>query len=61
MNSHIRYAVRIGFVVLVAAVSTLQAGGAWIDAVYAALIAGGGYAGIGAATPLEPSVGKKTP
>lgn len=59
MNPTIRYSLRIGFVVAVAIVSTLQAGGGALDAIYAALISGGGYAGIGAATPLEPSIGKK--
>lgn len=62
MNPTLRYVIRIFFVMAVAAASALQAGGDWKDIVASAIVAGGSYAGVGAATPLEASVGvgKKT-
>lgn len=61
-----RFIIRVGFVALVAASASLQGslpGLTWeegLQALTAALVAAGAYSGVGAATTLEPSVGKKT-
>jgi hypothetical protein len=66
MNPTARYIVRIAFFALVTGAASLQAAlpGISLDdgisALIAAIIASGAYAGIGAATPLEPKIGKKT-
>jgi hypothetical protein len=66
MNPTTRYIVRIAFFFLVTVAASLQGAlpGVSPDDALSALIAGilasGGYAGIGAATPLEPKIGKKS-
>lgn len=65
-NPRVRYVLRALLVATIAALATLKASvGGGVDAsevldtVYAFVVAGAAYAGIGAATPLEPSVGVK--
>jgi len=64
MNATTRYVVRCALVGLFAAAGTLIALEplSWSDALHGlltGLVAAGGYAGIGAASPVEPSVGRK--
>ena len=58
-NPYVRYGLRIGVVALSALIASLQAGSEFLDAIYAAFVAGAAYAGIGAATPIEQNVGVK--
>jgi hypothetical protein len=66
MSPTTRYIIRIAFLAIVTGAASLQAAlpGISLDdgvsALIAAVIASGAYAGIGAATPLEPKVGKKS-
>lgn len=66
MSATTRYAVRAVFVGVVGAATSLQANlpgvstDDAIQAVIAGIVALGVYAGVGAVTPLEPAVGKKT-
>lgn len=65
MSPTVRYVVRIAFVAVAGLLASLQANlpGVSLDDLTQALIAGGilglGYAGVGAATPIEPKVGVK--
>ena len=67
MSPQMRYVVRVVAIGIVAAASALKAylpGLSWadgIDVLISTIVAMGAYAGIGAATPLEPSVGKGAP
>lgn len=65
-NPKTRYVLRALLVAIIAALATLKASigdgldaGEVLDTVYAFVVAGAAYLGIGAATPLEPSVGVK--
>lgn len=66
MSPTLRFALRAAFVGAAGLLASLQAAlpGISTDDLVSALIAGGllalSYAGIGAATPLEPKVGRKT-
>lgn len=66
MSATTRYIVRGSFVGVVALLASLQAalpgldGGELLQAIIAGVVALGAYLGIGAATPVEPSVGKKS-
>ena len=60
MSPYVRYAVRAALYGASAAASALIAGGDWKYVVGSGVIAAAGYAGVGAATPLEPAVGKQS-
>jgi hypothetical protein len=66
MNPTTRYVIRTAFYGLVTALASLQGSLPGISAddgltaVIAGILAAGAYAGIGAATPLEPKIGKKS-
>ena len=63
------YAIRIGFFALVAGLASLKASigdgvdaGEWVDIISATVVAGGAYAGIGAASKtVEPTIGNTGP
>lgn len=66
MSPTTRYLARGAFVGILAAAASLQAilpgvtGDDIIQAVIAGIVGFGAYSGVGAATPLEPKIGKKS-
>ena len=65
MSPSTRFVVRAVFVGVLAAAASLQASSSGVDwndalqALIAGVVAVGAYLGIGAATPLEPDVGRR--
>ena len=60
MSPTLCYILRAALVGVVAAAASLQANPDVIQAILAGIVGLGLYAGVGAATPLEPKVGKKS-